>query len=258
MEGTTSCRLLFGCLSDPQFKKKSVCLVTAINAVSCKNYGLAKDVVSLYPYADVAGIRYTKPGVSYACQRDRGTTGTVILNDPPSEEHTDDPVVATLITQYGIGDSIETNLYARNSVQYSLDLHHVNNLREDTEDKRLTDFCSSMKELKEKLSKCEFDHIEYVLLPLGIGRRGKIDKMWLAYYLPCIFTFSHELEGKTVCFVANENVFSSLDVKFKGNVVMSNLLKPLKELQVMNNFFNCTENGEDTCGADRPPFECQY
>ena len=41
------------------------------------------------------------------------------------------------------------------------------------------------------------------MFPLGIGRRGKIDETWLAYYLPCIFAISKEMKGKIVYFEDN-------------------------------------------------------
>lgn len=258
MEGSSACKIIFGSLTSPVYKQRGICIVTATNAVACKNFGVMKDVVEAYPYADVAGMRYTKPGASYACQRDRSVTGTAILNTSTLDLYVDNPVVATLITQYGIGKSIENNPYARNSVQYSQDLHHVNGLREDTEERRLHHFHSALTNLKDKLNDQKFDHVQHVLFPLGIGRRGRIDAKWLAYYLPSIFAFNQELEGRTVYIVAGEKLFSSLEEKHKGDMVISNLLGPLRKLEIVNNFVKADEESRDTCGADRGQVECRY
>ena len=254
MAGNSACKLVFGGLSNPCFKDESICLVTATNAVTCQNFGLLKDIVNIYPYADVAGERYTKPGVSYACERDRGIEGSAILSVPMRDTHPGYPSVATLITQYGIGNPIESNQYARNSVRYSVDSHHVKNLLRDTEDRRMENFLSALKDLKERLYSREFDRVQYVLIPAGVGRRGQVDEVWLTYYLPTIFTVSESLcaRGKTVCIVMSENAFKCLDGKFAGNPRGANLLRPLKELELSHDIVG-GRVGEDTCGGDRGP-----
>lgn len=240
MEGTT-CKVVLGSISSLAFKRNSTCLVTATNSVTCKNFGLAKDLVSAYPYGDVAGLRYTKPGVSYACERDRGVAGTAILSRGEDEKDMEKPVICTLVSQYGIGDSIERNVYAQASVQYSSDVHHVNNLRKDTEDGRLDNFSAALRDMKDALSRSEYDFVKYVLLPAGIGRRGQIDKLWLSYYLPCISSMSGALKGKTVCIVIHQDVFSTLGSRYEGDEVMSNLVKSLTSMEVLRDFEDMVE-----------------
>ena len=256
-EALNSCKLIYSYLSGPALRQKHLCLVTAINAVTCKNFGYMKDIASNYPYADVARRRYTKPGCSYSCVRDRGVVGSAFLNKPPHEEYSNLPLIATLITQYGIGKSIEANEYAKKAVQYSLDIHHVNNLRNDTEERRLSNFTKSLNQLKYLLSSGECDYIQYVIFPLGIGRSGRIDEIWLAYYLPGILAFSKEIQGKTVCFAVNEEVFVNLDHKYKNSTV-ANLLASLKELEILKDVNNPVEISKDVCGADRDPLDFLY
>ena len=256
-EALNSCKLVYSYLSDPVLRQKHLCLVTAANAISCKNFGCNKDIVQNYPYADVAGRRYTKPGCSYSCVKDRGVVGSAILNLPPNEEYSNLPLIATLITQYGIGKSIETNEYAKKSVQYSLDIEHVNSLRNDTEEQRLCNFSISLAQLKELLNSSERDYIQYVIFPLGIGRSGNIDEVWLGYYLPSILAFSKEIQGKTVCFAVNEEVFVNLDHKYK-ETKLGNLLAPLKELEILKDVNNYVEISKDVCGANRSPLDFLY
>ena len=236
MASDSICKLIYGELSDTIFRKNSICLVTATNAITCKNFGHLKNLVSIYPYADIAGLRYTKPGCSYSCTRDRGVPGTTIINTPPQQQQADHPTIATIISQYGIGKPIETNDYAKRCVNYSRDEHHVRNLRNDTLDQRVLYFNSALNKLKQQLNFSEFNHIEYVMFPLGIARSGFIDEIWLTYYLPALISFSNELNGKTVCFVANEQIFSSLDNLFNRDDKLALLFMPLKQLEILHNF----------------------
>ena len=93
---------------------------------------------------------------------------------------------------------------------------------------RLSNFTSLLNELKTTLCSSEFNHIQRVIFTVGMGRRGRIDELWLAYYLPSILSVSREFKNKAVCIVVNKEVFSKLEVKYKGNAVMTNLLKPSK------------------------------
>ena len=99
MASKNNCKIIYGSLSDVAFRKKSICLVTATNAITCKNFGCTKDLINIYPYADVAGLRYTKPSASYSCVRDRGIAGTTVINTPSHQEEPDHPVIATMIPQ---------------------------------------------------------------------------------------------------------------------------------------------------------------
>ena len=58
-EALNFCKLVYSYLSDPALRQKHLCLVTATSAILCKNLGCNKDIVQNYPYAVVAGRRYT-------------------------------------------------------------------------------------------------------------------------------------------------------------------------------------------------------
>ena len=126
-----------------------MCIVTSTNAITCNNYGIAKTIVSKFPYGYVVGIRYTEIGRSYACSRDRGIVGLVMENLHSTSG--DKPTILTMITQYGIGTTIEDNTFAQNAVMYAEDWKHVENLRKDTKQERILNFHQCLDELRNRL-----------------------------------------------------------------------------------------------------------
>ena len=178
-----------GSLVDDVLDSERVCIVTSTNAITCKNYGLTKTVVSRYPYGDVAGMRYTEIGRNYACSRDRGLAGTVIENHHST--NVDKPTIVTMVTQYGIGTSIEDNSFAQQAVMYSKDEKHVESLRRDTKQERIINFNQCLDEMRTRLLSKQFQDIEFLVLPFGVGRPGKLDNVWIHYYYRAIEEFAH-------------------------------------------------------------------
>ena len=126
-----------------------MCIVTSTNAITCNNYGIAKTIVSKFPYGYVVGIRYTEIGRSYACSRDRGIVGLVMENLHSTSG--DKPTILTMITQYGIGTTIEDNTFPQSAVMYAKDWKHAENLRKDTRQERILNFHQCLAELRNRL-----------------------------------------------------------------------------------------------------------
>ena len=145
-----SCSIIYGSLSDKKFNRGNVCLVVGLNSVSCKNVGLTKDLVHLYPYSNVADLRYTKQGSrSIAQVRDRDPEGTVILHRPPI--YKDDPAIATFICQFGIGAPIEINPVSQQMLKCSYDSDLKHRLQRDTSVDRIFYFEKCLRCLERKL-----------------------------------------------------------------------------------------------------------
>ena len=189
----------------------------------------------------MVGLRYTKPLASYSCARDRGILRATVIKAKSQQDKSDLPVIATMITQYGIGKPVHCNDYAKNTILYSRDTDHVNQLSNDTIDQRITFFKSSLNMLKHQLNCSEFKHIEFVMFPLGIGRSGFIDDIWLTHYLSALFTFSNDLNGRTVCLVVREELFSILEDICKRNNNLDSLFIQVKQLEILQDFTNSSK-----------------
>lgn len=238
---SSPCKLVFGRLSETKFKKKECCLVIATNCVTCRNYGIAQDIVRVYPYADVAGLRYNRAGTSYAAFRHRGIEGTAVLRVPEGEntldaEEPDLPVIATLLTQYGIGASVEENEFAKTSIMYSKDEDHAERLRNDTREMRYNHFYASLKSLKSQLMKVSREDVKYILFAAGIGLSGRVNCDWLNHYLPAIVSFGEEMKrhGKVTCIAITEIVLSHLEERCADDVKLKDASSKLKRLEIMD------------------------
>ena len=207
------------------------------NAVSCKNYGVSDDVSRKYSYADVAGARYSCPILEYlACERDRSLEGSTYVHSPPF--YRQGPTIATLITQYGVGHSIEENTYAQKLLRTCPQESFTNRLRQDTTENRITYFNRSLFKLSVRMKSDEFDHVKTVVIPVGIGRRGKADEVWLTRYLPIISIFAEDIDksGKECGLICNESYLKFLERKSQEWDINSNVKKcfmKIKDLPIM-------------------------
>ena len=248
-----TCSIINGSLSDRRFNKENICLVVGLNSVSCKNVGAVKDLVELYPYCNVAGIRFTKQGSrSIAQVRDRNPEGTAIINLPPI--YRSNPTVASLICQFGMSSPVECNSIAQQMIKTSYDGDLKYRLRRDTTVDRIFYFEKCLRHLEKKLEKSKYSHIDYVMFPLGIGRAGRVDTVWLKRYLPLIFSFSRECVafGMRCVLVAKKNQLKQLEnVAFKNSQAKIALQK-LKLLNVIDitppNQEEKERVGVDVCG----------
>ena len=156
-----------GSPADDVLDCERICIVTATNAVTCKSYGITRTLATKYPYGDVVGTRYTDIGRNYACSRDRGVVGSVLQSR--SSTRSDKPVIVTMITQYGIGGSIEDNAYAQKAAMYSKDGEHADSLRKDTHQDRVAAFTNCLDGLRNLLLSPEFTDVDFLVVPFGIG-----------------------------------------------------------------------------------------
>ena len=70
-------------LSDDKLNQE-VLLVHAINSVGCKNYGLAADLVDIYPYSETAGGRYCDSNLKCITRKeDQTPEGLCLVHSSP-------------------------------------------------------------------------------------------------------------------------------------------------------------------------------
>ena len=199
-------------LSDEKLNKDDTLLVYGHNAIGCKNFGIAKDIVDKYPYSDVAGLRNKDTMTTYiAAEENRGREGSCIINSPPL--YIKGPKTATLISQYGFSKSIENNPITQKIVKRCKQMSYVRHLQADTQDNRLNYFNKCLFSLARKVTDdSEFTDIKNIILPLGIGR-GIVDEFWLCYYFPIINQFAHDISmyGKKCYLAVKEPYFYYLE-----------------------------------------------
>ena len=145
-------KLAHGRIADDIFNKQHICIVVSTNSITCKNFGMVRDIVQKYPYADVAGLSYSHPGWGdTAVLEDRSPEGSVYINQPPIYQH--GATVATIISQYGIGECVEENTRAKEIIEKSADILYTSRLRHDTLQNRITYFDKSLFKLSLQLKK---------------------------------------------------------------------------------------------------------
>lgn len=195
-EGTPSaCKMMFNKISDSIFNQRDTLLVINQNSISYANYGCSYDIIAKYPYGDVAGLRrpdFKVPSYSHTEFHDK--EGTTIIKSPPTD--TVGPSICTLITQYGIGRNYEDNNIAQRIAKYCRDTTISDRLAADTKDNRILYFNKAIYNLSNQLASEKFSHLKKVILPVGIGRSGKVDMIWLCKYFSIIEVFARHLQNQ--------------------------------------------------------------
>ena len=239
-ECTLHFKLIHGRISDDIFDKEHVCIVNSNNSIGCKNFGITRDIVQKYPYADIAGLRFPQPGWgSIAALEDRSPEGNVYINQPPIYRQ-GSATVATIITQYGIGACVEENMYAKEIIERSGDMLYTSRLKCDTLQNRIIYFDKSLFNLSTQLKKPEFDHIKQVIIPAGIGRRGKMDNIWLRRYFPIISSFAEDIHtaGKLCILLTSDDYLKFTEKRirkssFSNSNNLNNIINKLKDLTII-------------------------
>ena len=233
----TETYLIYGKLTDKMLEHSHVCLVTSTNSVTCINFGVAKDIAMKYPYGAIVGKRRKKTNKAIAIIEDREEEGSVCVREPQTDE-SDLPTVATLITQYGIGKSIEYNNIAKSEVNISYDQDHVKRLLSDKMSNRFEYFRKSIAALTSELTKVSYDHIRIVAYPAGIGIAGVVDDILLEKYLTVIRASAATLaiHGIMTCIVSNKDAIeSSLRlIKCAEDSTIYRLKKSLQVAEIIN------------------------
>lgn len=165
-------------------------LVYGVNSVSCDPCGIVQDLQSVYPYEKT----YTGRKRLYSLLRgeinSRDEPGSIIVHEPPAEENS--PHLLVCVTQYGWSESTESNAKAQQAVTTSSDHHYVEGLGGDTRASRRAGFQTCMK----KVAILAMGHreVEKVIIPEGIGRRGRSGEEWQEHYLPWIQSLASRLQ----------------------------------------------------------------
>ena len=258
------CKLIYGGVSDIQFNKSHICIVVPQNSVSCRNYGCTNDVVGRYSYGDIAGLRFPCSIMKcYSILEDRSPEGSVYLKHPPI--YSKGPTIATLITQYGIGLPIEENNFAKKIVKNCTDVLITSRLASDTLENRVSFFNNAMYKLSVRMRNVENDRIKKIMIPVGIGRRGRVDTAWINKYSPIISAFAKDMLqcGKEVCLVINKSYHDFLKKKYENcdsdEGVFFNKLNELPFLtDVVPSIDSSTQSNSDQDGKDVPDTLFRY
>ena len=179
-----------GRMSDSQFCDCKTCLVTAINATSYNASGIAKDLAETYTYANLFGDRKRLFNLNRAIWCDRPSVSTLVVREPPPRSKY--PYVVGLVTQFGPGESVEYNSTAKYCIDNSKDVHYVNGLTVDTKENRRESFKECLKNLADFVLRNRT--ISRVVIPRGIGRRGKMDHEWRSKYLIPLRDLAYKLD----------------------------------------------------------------
>ena len=213
---SSACKVMYAFVTDDMFNNEKTCIVLNQNSLSYRNFGRCFDTVKKYPYGDVAGLRKPDKYLKmYSQYEDRGEEGDCIVKHPP--HYFPGPTIVTLISQYGIGRPIEDNNIAAKIVKNSRNTDLVSRLSNDSMERRCYLFNNAMFKLGVLMSSSSRDFIKNIVIPVGIGRSGNLDDIWLTKYLPVIHRFSLDMDklGKRVIITLTENVKKVLDDEFK-------------------------------------------
>ncbi len=156
------------------------CIVYPINAVSYKQYGIAKDLHNKYPHEDTARRRLYK--LSRCITGDRSDPGSIRIQAPG--EGVKLPHLIALVIQFGFGPPIEENEIAAQAVTTSRDVHYSDGLQQDTAANRLEYFKMCINKVIVFAMGCK--DIDRLIIPAGIGHGGVANTRWSDLYLPII------------------------------------------------------------------------
>ena len=202
---TTPLQFITGDICSHAFRHSFICIVTCTNAITCKNFGLAKYISDTYPYVNVASLRYSN-GRGIAQRSDRGVEGSIII-EGPADYQINLPSIATLITQYGIGKPFEVNEVSAKVARFTKDTDHACRLQLDTTLNRVKKFEDCLLNLRSDMGKEKFKDIKVILIPVGIACGGVMNIDWVDYYLPLIHNFARSVEtiDKKVLLIINDS-----------------------------------------------------
>lgn len=212
-----------GRLTDSVYKTGNNVLVYATNSAAIKPFGLASDMSDVYPYG-CPHLRRKRmyPGLDRCRLVDRQPPGYVNFTQAPANTDVNKtwPGIACIITQYGIGKSIEHNQIAKDIAQRSRDFRHVNELMNDTEENRQLAFTSAIKSIVCALTQDESNAKRYknIILPAGIGRANFVDIIWKRNYLESIrwmASMLQEYNMSVVLLEARQNNSKKEHVKYE-------------------------------------------
>jgi len=237
----------------PEYTSRNLCIVTSTNAITCKNFGFTKYVTKLYPYGNVAELRYIYDEIGSAEPTSRGREGSIEMGCAREEINT--PKIATLITQYGIGLPFYQNNVAQTTFRCTLDQDHARRLRNDTTDYRIRIFDDCLIKLLCEIRREEHSNIKVIFFPIGIGRGGRADAVWMKYYLPLLKSFAESIsvENVVTCLLLSEGYekYSKTREWGENSMKILNGIPHISRNEVKKTLQNVKIVGEDVCGINR-------
>lgn len=192
-----------GRMTDKQFSNASTCLVTGINATSFKLAGIAKDLSDVYEYANLFKDRKQLYSLNRAVWKSRPNVGSLVVKEPPPASNF--PYVVGLVNQFGPGECREYNSVSKYFIETSRDMHFVHGLMSDTMEDRRENFKWCLKQLADYV--IQNKSIGRVVIPAGIGRRGKMDYEWNTVYLKELRSLAQQLDLNNVTTILLEQEF---------------------------------------------------
>ena len=182
-----------GSVSDIKYHRGKNCLLYAINSVSCKPYGVCKDLHEKYPHEDSVTSRTSLTFVSRARRCDRDIPGDIILQRSP---HESSPHLIAMITQFGYGQPYVGSVEDIRRLALSMDYHYVEGIKQDTENKRVKNFQECIKKIIIFALGC--DGLESIIIPAGVGTRGNCGQLWNSQYLPILQNMASRLQASNI------------------------------------------------------------
>jgi len=236
-----------------EYTSRNLCIVTSTNAITCKNFGFTKYVMRAYPYGNVAELRYIDDEIGSAESASRGREGSLEIRSLHEDNNT--PKIATIITQYGIGLPFYENKVAQNSFRSTSDEDHAKRLRNDTTDLRIRIFDDCLIKLLCEIRKQEHSNIKVIFFPIGIGRGGRADGIWMKYYLPLLKSFAESISLQKVltCLLMSERYqdYSKVTEWGENSMKILNGIPHISRNEVKKTLQNVKIVGEDVCGINR-------
>lgn len=195
---------MVGRLTDQEYRKRDYCLIVNNAAIGSEKYGIVKDIYGKYPYGDIISTRDKLKNPTRAVLTDRKKPGSLVLCKPPGYPSTNLPCIGNITAQFGYGLEIENNEKVQRLLNIAGDDHFIENVQVDTADNRIQYFKTCIETLKLQAILRENDTIMEYILPLGIGRRGIADEIWMRFYFSeiqelCSFLITYGIRVSILC-----------------------------------------------------------
>ncbi len=128
-------KVVEGKLTDGAFCDRRCYIAYAVNVVSIKPCGIARDLKTIYTYENTHAARKRLYSLHQATANTRDEPGRIIIHAPPTRS-VNLPHLVTCVTQHGWGEAVGGNEKAQEGIATSKDLLNVERLKMDTSMKR--------------------------------------------------------------------------------------------------------------------------
>ncbi len=184
-------KVIEGKLTDGIFRDRRCYIIYSVNAVSTEPSGIARDLKTIYPYENTHAARKRLYSLHRATADTRDDPGRIIIHAPPTGS-VNLPHLVACVTQYGWGEAVEGNEKARQAIATSKDLPYVEGLKMDTSVNRRQHFQNCLKKIA--LLAMANAEVEQIIIPEGLGCRGRCQDEWRNNYLPMVEGLAQRLQ----------------------------------------------------------------